>query len=302
MDDAFGAANVPELVIQFGAAPTTRAAQALAARCGRLIVASPAPADPGRRADPWIQASPGVAARAFHTALGDLGRDETAWSARWRLADQAVLVALDRALDQADGPFEGRVARDLAAAAPAGSILFAGSSMPVRDLDAYMAPRADLRVVANRGASGIDGSVSTVLGLAAATGSAVLGLIGDLALIHDAGALLWSGRAGAEADRRAVFVVPNNHGGGIFDHLAVATEPEHDRLFVTPHSIPLEVLAEAARAGYRRVDRPEDLGGAVRDLTDRGGVHVIEVPIDRAEGLRARADIRAAVRATLESL
>jgi 2-succinyl-5-enolpyruvyl-6-hydroxy-3-cyclohexene-1-carboxylate synthase len=188
-------ANLPEVVVQFGAAPTTRAAQRLVSRADRLIVVSPAPADPGRRADPWINAPPGPVARGLQAFLERRSPNQTPWSAGWLAADRTVRGALDRALEALDRPFEGRVARDLAEAAPAGSILFAGSSMPVRDLDAYMAPRADLRVVANRGASGIDGSVSTVLGLAAATGGLVLGLIGDLALIHDAGALLWSGIA-----------------------------------------------------------------------------------------------------------
>ncbi len=305
MDDEFAAANVPEVVFQFGAAPTTRAAQALTARAGRLVVVSSAPADPAHRADPWIEASPSDVVRSLAARLGDRTGDDapnpSAWLTRWRRADQGVRAAVDRALDAMGHPFEGRVARDAAAAAPAGSILFAGSSMPVRDLDTYLAPRSDLRVVANRGASGIDGSVSTVLGLAAAADGPVIGLIGDLALLHDAGALLWSGRTTSQRDTPVVLVVPNNHGGGIFDHLPVSSEPEHERLFVTPHSVPLERLAKAAHARYRLVERPADLGEAMADATGHGGVQLLEIPIDREVGLRARAAVRAAVRAALEA-
>jgi 2-succinyl-5-enolpyruvyl-6-hydroxy-3-cyclohexene-1-carboxylate synthase len=306
MDEAFAAARVPRVVIQLGAAPTTRAAQAFLARAERLVVVSPAPADPEHRADEWFETSPGVAARRLLEHLGDRRPDHhgdaSPWLRGWLEADRAVRIAVEGSLDTMDVPFEGRIARDVAAAAPAGSVLFAGSSMPVRDLDAYMEPRSGVRVVANRGASGIDGSVSTVLGLAAAADAPVIALMGDLALLHDAGALLWSGRAGPPTETRAVFVVPNNHGGGIFDHLAVASEPEHERLFVTPQSVPLDALAAAARADHHCIERPENLGQAVTDAAARGGVHLLEVPIDRATGIQARADVRSAVRAALESL
>jgi 2-succinyl-5-enolpyruvyl-6-hydroxy-3-cyclohexene-1-carboxylate synthase len=306
MDEEFVAAHAPDVVVQLGAAPTTRAAQAAAGRGGRLIVVSQSPADPGHRADPWIEGSPVAAARLVAEHLrqdaGGHTDEQTAWLSEWLRADRAVRIAVDRALDAMDAPFEGRVARDVAAAAPSGGVLFAGSSMPVRDLDAYMAPRNDLRVIANRGASGIDGSVSTVLGIAAATGAPVVGLIGDLTLVHDAGAFVWSGRAESVSSPPVLLVVPNNHGGGIFDHLAISSEPELDPLFVTPQTLSLEALAAAARAHYRLVDRPADVGAAVADAASLGGIHVLEVPIDRASGVRSRADVRAVVRAALLAL
>src|SRR5204863_9129119 len=116
---------------------------------------SASPADPPRRGRPCVRGDPCAFAAALIEEIAP--REQAGWSATWSRADAAGRHALDAALDAIDEPFEGRLARDLVAALPAGAVLFAGSSMPIRDLDAYMAPREGLRVVGNRGASGIDG-------------------------------------------------------------------------------------------------------------------------------------------------
>ncbi len=321
MDEPFATAHPPDVVLQFGAAPTTRAAQSLVGRAGRLVVVSPSPAHPIRPPDPWIAAPlPHLIAARWLEVLegrvaggrrgGSPGRstaappERTEWLAMWRRADRAARTAVDGALDGAAEAFEGRLARDLAAAIPGGSTLFVGSSMPVRDLDAYMAPRRGLRVLGNRGASGIDGSVSTALGIAAAE-PRTFALIGDLAVLHDAGALLWRGRAvdpPVDPGSHVTFVVPNNRGGGIFDHLPVAREPESEELFVTPHRVSLEGIAAASGLRYRLLEHPEDLIAAVSTGAHEGDpASLVEVPIDRPAGMRIRAEIRSAVRDALAS-
>jgi 2-succinyl-5-enolpyruvyl-6-hydroxy-3-cyclohexene-1-carboxylate synthase len=293
MDQEFAREHVPEVVLQLGATPTTRAGQELVARAGRLVVVSSRPADPFRRATATWDTDPCLLAAKAGGEI-DPRHGPTSWLRAWRAADVAASGAVDGVLAAVDEPFEGRLARDVAGALPNGSTLFAGSSMPVRDLDMYMVPRPGLRVVGNRGASGIDGSVSTVLGIAA-SGVPTFALIGDLALLHDAGGLLWSARTGLDA----VLVVPNNRGGGIFDHLDIAAEPEHELLFVTPHDLDLSALADTAAAGYQKVPRADQVSDVVRSAGQAGGVHVIEVPIDRATGLGVRAEVRAAVRLAL---
>src|SRR5205823_9644495 len=106
------------------------------------------------------------------------------WFKDWSVADEIARGALDAFLDKEKQPFEIRVARDVAAAVPDGTTLVVASSTPVRDLDFAMVPRTGLRLLANRGASGIDGFVSTVLGVPS-PGSPTVALAGDLSALHD---------------------------------------------------------------------------------------------------------------------
>jgi 2-succinyl-5-enolpyruvyl-6-hydroxy-3-cyclohexene-1-carboxylate synthase len=167
--------------------------------------------------------------------------------------------------------------------------------MPVRDLDLYMRPRDGLRVLANRGASGIDGFVSTALGVAA-TGTPTTGLCGDLTLLHDIGSLVWSARRGYDV----VFVVPNNDGGAIFSFLPQRELPEFQEVFVTPHGADLAALCGAAGAAHETIRRADDLIPALEQAHDARGVHVIEIPTDRDDNVRRHAEVHAAVAATLD--
>lgn len=290
-DEVFAPAHPPEVVVQLGATPTSRASLAFVASAEELVVVTEhgRPADPAGAATRTIDAPD---AHAFASAVADrLEPYRTgSWLEAWRDADARAAPAVDGLLAGWRTPFEGRVARDLAAALPDGSHLAVASSMPVRDLDAYMAPRDGLRVLANRGASGIDGFVSTTLGIAAAQRSAV-GLCGDLSLLHDAGALLWASRRGYEA----TFVVLDNAGGHIFRVLRHAELPEGE-LFTTPHGLDLGTLASAAGAGYARVERGADL---VRAVEAASGVHLVHVVSDPHEDLARRRAIAEAVRAAL---
>jgi 2-succinyl-5-enolpyruvyl-6-hydroxy-3-cyclohexene-1-carboxylate synthase len=293
--EQFLTAHVPEVVVQFGAAPTSRAGLEVVRRAHRLVIVDQDHhvADPHRRAARTIRADAPALVAEVGTALGP--RPGTGWLGSWRDADAVARTAIVALLDGWDEPFEGRVARDVAASAPEGSVLVVGSSMPVRDLDTFMAPRTGLGVIGNRGASGIDGFVSTALG-AAASGRPTTALCGDLTLLHDVGALLWSARRGLDA----VFVVPNNDGGVIFSFLEQRVLPELRELFTTPHGLDLATLCTAAGAGHARIERADELIPAVERARAAGGVHVVEVPIDPEANVRRHAEVHAAVAEALE--
>ena len=145
----------------------------------------------------------------------------------------------------------------------------------VRDVEWFARPRGGVRVLANRGANGIDGVVSTVLGAAASgTGTPTVGLLGDLALLHDVGGLLGARRR--ELD--CVLVVVDNGGGGIFSFLPQAgavAEDDFERLFTTPHGLDLAGLCRLHGLATCETDQAAEIAPAVRAGLEAGGVNVV---------------------------
>ena len=161
--------------------------------------------------------------------------------------------------------------------------LVVGASRLVRELD-KVAPGKKIRVHANRGLAGIDGTIATATGIAFASqrDDAPPGitrvLLGDLSLLHDVGSLL--GGAG-EAWPRIQLVVGNDHGGTIFDGLEVARTTDAslvDRVLLTPQAVDIKALAAAYGWEYRRVENRGDLDGALTPSADRV---IVEVPLER---------------------
>jgi 2-succinyl-5-enolpyruvyl-6-hydroxy-3-cyclohexene-1-carboxylate synthase len=213
---------------------------------------------------------------------------------------------MDRWLAGLDEAYEGAPFPALAAALPDGAVLWAGNSMPVRDLDAWL-PSTERQIVvrSNRGANGIDGVVSTALGSAAVSSAPVALVVGDLSFLHDLNALV----AARLHDLSATIVLVNNDGGGIFSFLAQASAstpgsglPEHyEELFGTPHGIDVGPIVEALGGQHRQVSH-RDLAAAVADSIGRRGVQVLELRTGRARNLLLHRDLAATVRAALDSL
>jgi 2-succinyl-5-enolpyruvyl-6-hydroxy-3-cyclohexene-1-carboxylate synthase len=245
----------------------------------------------GRWADPARTATH-VAAEIGLAGPGPGAGRVSAWLTSWQRADAAARRAADEILDSAEALTEPRLARDLAAALPAGALLWAASSLPIRDLDQQMAPRDGLRVLASRGTSGIDGLVSSAIGAALAHqadgGGPAVALLGDLALLHDAAGLMLGP---AEPRPDLCLVVVNNDGGGIFSTLEQAAFPgPFERVFGTPHGTDIGLLARAAGIPHAGLDRASGLPEALRGE----GLRLIEVRTDRAAGAQLRARLRGA--------
>ena len=203
------------------------------------------------------------------------------WLKAWQDADKVASEAVDEVLDQTPWPTGLHVAREMVAALPWGSVLFLGSSNPIRDVDLVAHPRADLVVHANRGGAGIDGSLSTAIGLTLVEGPG-FALVGDLTFLHDVNGLL----IGPEEERPDLtIVVLNDDGGGIFALLEQGA-PEHaksfERVFGTPHAVDLKALCDGYHVPHVPAGNVEEFRAA---LTAPDGIKVVEVRANRA-GLR----------------
>jgi len=285
----FAADHRPEVVLRVGEQPASKVlAQWLAASGAREVVLHRRGAwiDPDRTADVVVAADPSPVIAALAKRLAGTGASATPWLARWAHAEEVAQRAIAAALGASTGPTEPGVARDVMAVLPEGSSLVLSSSMPVRDVEWFAAPRVGVDVFSNRGANGIDGVVSTAVGVALASRRPTALLVGDVALLHDTNGMLMA----SSRDVDLTIVVVDNDGGGIFSFLPQATSLAPDtfeRLFGTPHGVDLTALA--AVHGI-----PE-----VTSVGEGNGVRMMRVRTNRAANVAVHDRINRAVVAAL---
>ena len=303
-------AHRPDLVIRFGATPTSKPINTLLAEARPQQLAIDGDrtwSEPTIIPTTFVQADATATAEALADALEARGRRAGGgWARGWCAADNAADVALRdwlMAMGEQGEPFEGAPFMMLADLLPDGALLWAGNSMPVRDLDAWLPSAAHaIRPLANRGANGIDGVVSTALGAAAAGVGPVALVVGDLSFLHDLNALVAARLHGLSA----TIVLIDNDGGGIFSFLpqATADAPEvglpaqYEALFGTPHGIDVGPIVEALGGEYL-APGPGQLGTALAESLARPGVQVIAVKTDRARNVELHRQAAAAVSAAL---
>jgi 2-succinyl-5-enolpyruvyl-6-hydroxy-3-cyclohexene-1-carboxylate synthase len=245
--DGFAGTHRPELVVRVGAPLTSKVANAcLGGAPTVLIDPDRAWSDPAHAARERVEAEPEAFLNALTQSLPPAAENE--WAAGWFEAEERARAAIDAVLD-GDVACEARVARDTVDAVPDGGTLLVASSLPVRALEWSMSPRSGLRVVANRGANGIDGFVSTAFGVARGSAGPIVALCGDLCFLHDTNGLL-----GSDASPPVTFVVVDNGGGGIFDYLPQRELPEFEPLFATPQAADVVDVARAHGLAADRVD------------------------------------------------
>lgn len=288
----------PEVVLRFGGLLTSQALNEWLAGCPAEQIGVDRYgqfADPERSLDQRITADPAAVCRQLLDHAHE-GHSSPAWVASWQQAEAAAVSALDAVLGAAGEISEPGAARDLLAAMPAGSSLVVSSSMPVRYLERYGRPRWGCRVLSNRGANGIDGVLSTALGVAE-TGVPTAALLGDLAFLHDSNALI--GLAGRRVDLTVVVI--DNDGGGIFSFLPQATavaRPRFEKLFAAPHAVDLCGLADGFGARALMVsdtDAYRQVLGRRFDSQPDGGPDVIVVESDRTRNAAIHRELNRVV-------
>ncbi|MEM6782796.1 MAG: 2-succinyl-5-enolpyruvyl-6-hydroxy-3-cyclohexene-1-carboxylic-acid synthase [Bacteroidota bacterium] len=300
---SFRAAACPDAVLHLGGRPVSkRLAQHLAAcapPCYAVVRDDPDRFDPRHHVTHRIESDVVAFADAL-LAEGVSNGTTDAWRATWRSAAAAVRTHLAKALD-ADAPdeplSEPLVARLVSQHRPSDHALVLAASMPIRDVDAFADPRAPAApVFANRGASGIDGTVATAAGVARGREAPATLLIGDLALLHDLNSLALL----RHPDQPPVVIVAvNNDGGGIFHFLPLAREgvqagivpeAEFERFFGTPHGLSFADAARLFGIVYHAPKTVGDFVDAYRAAGESGRSALIEVRTERTanETLHAR--------------
>ncbi|MEX2328333.1 MAG: 2-succinyl-5-enolpyruvyl-6-hydroxy-3-cyclohexene-1-carboxylic-acid synthase [Nitriliruptoraceae bacterium] len=241
-----------------------------------------------------------TAARLAERLAEDGDATDPTWWNRWRAADIAVDDAIGTALAPRTAPSEPGIARDVAAIVPGGTVVVGASSMPLRDLDRYAAVGSAASFTSNRGTSGIDGFVSTTLGVALGAGGPVVGVVGDLAFLHDANGLLLDA---AEPLGPVVFVVVDNDGGGIFSFLPQAGfDPPFERVFGTPHGRDLSHVGRLHGVAWHTAETADDVPRLVLDALGHTGVSVVHVRTDRRKNVDVHRELDAAAARALDAL
>jgi len=276
----------PGWILQFGAVPTSRAVQDwIESSAERLVLIT----GTGDRADPCRRSSLAIHGDPEQVAVALLDRElvaaDATWSARWLDLEASARGLAD---DPRLRPPEADVVDALETAVAPGTAVFVGSSMPIRAMDAFSRGRSDpIAAFGNRGASGIDGCVSTLVGLASCRPG--IGLIGDLALYHDMNGLL------AARETPGKLVVIDNGGGGIFGLLPYRDHADFERLWRTPTGLDCGKIASLYGLAHRVAKPGSDLATVLAEPDGPGGLCLVEVPVDAEQSWdRYRALWRAA--------
>jgi 2-succinyl-5-enolpyruvyl-6-hydroxy-3-cyclohexene-1-carboxylate synthase len=283
-DQDFANTHAPEVVVRVGDLPTSKPLRSWLGELegARQILIDPELAwqDPSSVVELVLRADPRL--------LDPPPRAEPGWLEDWRAADAAAAAAIEHTLG--DELSEPNVARAIATTLAADATVFVAASMPVRELESFWPVRDDApRVLSNRGANGIDGTLSSALGVAAASDGPVVVLIGDVAFAHDLSGLLAASRLALSL----TIVLINNGGAAVFDYLPIAGEHDvYEEHIATPTGLD---FGQAARLYGFRHERPQTLtelcgllGGPERET-------LIEVRTDRAEGVALHKRVGAAV-------
>ncbi|CAN5792864.1 2-succinyl-5-enolpyruvyl-6-hydroxy-3-cyclohexene-1-carboxylic-acid synthase [soil metagenome] len=290
-DEGFAEAHAPEAVLHFGGRAVSKRLEQFLARVGPdpyvAVRENPFRLDPTHRVTHSVEAGVEDFCATLARAAGHRpSAGASGWTESWRQASERAGQRLDRSLSSEKQINEPAVVRLVSQNIPGDHCLVVASSMPVRDLDTFAAPDGALvPVAANRGASGIDGTVATAAGFARGSGKPATLLIGDLALLHDLNSLAML------RELPVVVVVLNNDGGGIFDFLPVARQQFFQPYFGTPHGFTFEAAAAMFGLEYELPRSAPDFVEAYSAARVSGAPALIEVRTDRRENVALHREL-----------
>lgn len=283
----------PEVVLVVGGWPTSKVLRAWVEASGARIFLQSARLDNRDSLHGRTQTFPSLA--ALVQLLPEID-EPNGYQRLWASYERKIRAALDARLKDTAELFEGKAAWLLAQHLPEGTAMLVANSMPVRDVEYFWPANARrLRPFCNRGANGIDGTLSTALGIAHDSGRPAVLVTGDLALLHDTNGFLLRPKFRGGL----TIVLINNHGGGIFEHLPVAQmEPPFEEFFATPQDVDFAILSQAYDVQHVVVQDWRHFETLVGTLP-ADGIRVLEVRTDRKRDAATRKTMFAEIAATL---
>jgi 2-succinyl-5-enolpyruvyl-6-hydroxy-3-cyclohexene-1-carboxylate synthase len=304
-EGAFAATERPDLVLRVGDLPVSRPLRTwLAGLDGvRQVALDPEGAwqDPASMLSDSLALAPAGALAELTGATTTAAAED--WLESWRSADELAAEAVLGALG-GEQLSEPEVAAELGVLLPQEATLFVASSMPVRDIETFWPVRSDPpRVLCNRGANGIDGTVSSAFGAAAAGQGPVVLLIGDVALAYDVGGLL----AARRLELKLTIVLLNNDGGGIFDFLPVSRTPMaladdvYTRHIATPPGLDFAHAAALYGLSYERARDMPGFRTALEQALAGASSAIVEVRTERAANVDLHRRVWQAVSGALRT-
>jgi len=285
----------PEVILRIGDPPVSKVVNAWLNDCGATYCAistTPALIDPDNRVQLHIVGTPSQI--CIEIVRGTTNRTDQSWLGEWKRRESIARSTIDKELAASKEITEPYVASRLLSALPEGSNLVLSSSMPIRDVEWFAAPRDGVKVFANRGVNGIDGVVSTAVGVALASRKPTALLIGDIAMMHDINGLI--NVTDREIDLRIVII--DNNGGGIFSFLPQSSSLDKDRfelLFGTPHNTDFVSLLAGHRVDCVVTETRSQFDIAI----ERSGLAAVLVRTQREGNVVEHARLNAAVAAAL---
>ncbi len=293
--DTFSTEYEPELVIRFGAMPTAKSLLLYLKHhkgCQQMVVDGYSEwNEPTQLASHYLHTDPVLFCTQLRELLEKIGVSATTrsgdlhWADHWQKADEVTHQTLFSAIQDIQPLFEGRIFTELAELLPGKTNLYMGNSMPIRDLDTFFwSSQQQVKIIGNRGASGIDGVVSSALGFSAGSepGERNVLVIGDLSFYHDLNGLL----ASKMHDLQLTIILINNDGGGIFSFLPQANYSEHfEQLFGTPTHLDFQPAVQMYGGQFQRISTWSEFRSALNKSLRTSGLSVIEVPTDRASNV-----------------
>ena len=291
----------PEIVIRFGDMPTSKSYRQWLEKypqCQQITIGSYENTDPTHGNNWQITMDITDFCLQLLDSMNDknflIDRD---WCNQWQKVNYLTQKELEHWLNDIKYPFEGKIYYELAQKLPENTIIYIGNSTPIRDLDSYFHNSCNVIVFSNRGTNGIDGMISSAMGVAKISNQSVLLICGDLTFFHDLNGLL----LGKLHDINITILLLDNSGGSIFEMLPISNlDPPFEELFATPIGIDFSSIVRGFGAEWIEVFTIPDVIDQILLSLQTKGVQVIGIKTDRKKDWQSRKEFWQRIILTLE--